>query len=55
MVGFAAFTNPASASEEVFGAILGGAAGAVVGHAIAGHDGTVVGGVLGATVGANLR
>ncbi len=52
VAGFAAFANTASASDEVFGAILGGATGAVVGHAIGGHDGAVVGGALGAAVGA---
>jgi Glycine zipper len=52
MAGFAAFANTASASDEVFGAILGGATGAVFGRALGGRDGAVVGGALGAAVGA---
>ncbi len=42
----------ASASDPVFGALLGGATGAVIGHAIGGHDATVAGGAFGAIVGA---
>lgn len=36
------------------GAIIGGVAGAVIGHQIRGHDGAVVGGILGAATGAAM-
>lgn len=36
------------------GAIIGGVAGAVIGHQIKGHDGAVVGGILGAATGAAM-
>ena len=42
----------ASASDPVFGALVGGATGAVIGHAIGGHDAAVAGGAFGAIVGA---
>lgn len=42
----------ASASDEVFGALLGGATGAVIGHAVGGRDAAVAGGAFGAIVGA---
>ncbi|HYP68740.1 MAG TPA: glycine zipper 2TM domain-containing protein [Thiobacillaceae bacterium] len=42
----------ASASDEAFGALLGGATGAVIGHAIGGRDAAVAGGAFGAIVGA---
>lgn len=38
-------------SNAVAGALIGGAAGAVIGHRISGRDGAVVGGALGAATG----
>ncbi|MGA7951829.1 MAG: glycine zipper 2TM domain-containing protein [Thiobacillaceae bacterium] len=52
IAGFGACANSAMASDEVLGAILGGATGAVVGHAIGGHEGAWAGGAFGAVVGA---
>jgi hypothetical protein len=51
--GFAALASPvASASDdELAGLLVGAGAGAVIGHAIGGHDAAVVGGFLGAAIG----
>lgn len=42
----------AQADDALWGALLGGGAGAVVGHSIGGRDGTIIGGALGAAAGA---
>lgn len=41
-------------SNTVAGAIIGGAAGAMVGHHVSGRDGAAVGGILGAVTGAAI-
>lgn len=42
----------AHASQSVFGAIVGGGAGAMIGQSIGGRDGAVIGGAIGAAAGA---
>jgi len=44
----------ALANDTVVGALIGGAAGALVGHSVGGHDAMVTGGVLGAAAGAAI-
>ena len=46
--------NAALADDAVWGALLGGGAGAVVGHSIGGRDGTIIGGAIGAAAGAAI-
>ena len=48
------FGPPASASDELSGALIGAGAGALIGQAIDRHDGAVVGGILGAVLGAAI-
>ncbi len=52
VAGMAAFGNNAMASDELAGALIGAGTGAVLGHAVGGHDAAVVGGFLGAILGA---
>lgn len=47
-------SGTALADDAVWGALLGGGAGAVVGHSIGGRDGTIIGGALGAAAGAAI-
>ena len=44
----------AMANDAVVGAIIGGGAGAFVGHSIGGRDATIIGGALGAAAGAAI-
>ncbi|WP_301103204.1 glycine zipper 2TM domain-containing protein [Propionivibrio sp.] len=44
----------AMADDAVWGALLGGGAGAIAGRSIGGRDGTIIGGVLGAAAGAAI-
>lgn len=43
--------NTAMADDAIWGALIGGGAGALVGRSIGGRDGTIVGGALGAAAG----
>jgi hypothetical protein len=52
--GTTAFGNPAIASDELAGALIGAGAGAIIGNSIDRHDGAVVGGILGAVLGAAI-
>jgi len=47
-------STTAMADDAVWGALLGGGAGAVVGRSIGGRDGTIIGGALGAAAGAAI-
>lgn len=47
-------STPALADDTVLGALIGGGAGAVVGHSIGGRDAAVIGGALGAAAGAAI-
>lgn len=47
-------SGAAIADDAVWGALLGGGAGAVVGRQIGGRDGTIIGGALGAAAGAAI-
>lgn len=51
LTGMTTFGHAAVASDELAGAVIGGGAGALIGHAIDRHDGAVVGGILGAVLG----
>lgn len=42
----------AQASDAVFGAVIGGGAGALIGQSMGGRDGAIVGGAIGAAAGA---
>lgn len=52
LAGSMIFMNAARADDTLFGAVLGGGAGVLVGHAVGGRDGAIVGGALGAVAGA---
>jgi hypothetical protein len=54
MTACCATASAARADDAFFGAVLGGSAGAVVGHSMGGRDGAIVGGVLGAAAGAAI-
>ena len=43
--------NAARADDALLGALLGGGAGVLIGHSIAGRNGSVIGGALGAAAG----
>ena len=47
-------SGTAMADDAVWGALIGGGAGAVVGHSIGGRDGTIIGGAIGAAAGAAI-
>jgi uncharacterized protein YcfJ len=44
----------AMANDAILGAVLGGGAGAFVGHSIGGRDATIIGGAIGAAAGAAI-
>ena len=44
-------STPAIANDEIIGALIGGGAGAAVGHSIGGRNAAVIGGALGAAAG----
>lgn len=46
--------SAAMADDAIWGALIGGGAGALVGRSIGGRDGTIVGGALGAAAGAAI-
>jgi hypothetical protein len=52
ITGLASLTNPAAANDQFASALLGAGAGAVIGHAVGGHDAALFGGIVGAMVGA---
>jgi hypothetical protein len=54
MTACCATASAARADDAFFGAVLGGSAGAVVGHSMGGRDGAILGGVLGAAAGAAI-
>ena len=47
-------TTTAMADDAVWGALIGGGAGAAIGHSVNGRNGAVVGGALGAATGAAI-
>ena len=47
-------TTPALAGETVIGALIGGGAGAAIGHSIGGRNAAIIGGALGAATGAAI-
>src|SRR5436190_124169 len=48
----ATFSTQAKAGDPIFGALVGGALGATIGHAVDGHHGAGVGAAIGAFAGA---
>jgi len=46
--------SAAMADDAIWGALIGGGAGALVGRSIGGRDGTIIGGALGAATGAAI-
>ena len=47
-------SGAALADDAVLGALIGGGAGAVVGHSVGGRDATIIGGAIGAAAGAAI-
>ena len=46
--------SAAMADDAIWGALIGGGAGAVIGRSVGGRDGTIIGGALGAATGAAI-